>query len=81
MNSQPWYFTHDHEYVHMWYVPQKGAFKSIKLVPNLLNQIDLGIVLAHICISNPGVQLCKVNHGQYQNYMYIMSFKYHKEEK
>lgn len=75
VNSQPWYFTHDKETIDLWYVPQKGAFKSMKLIPNLTNQVDLGIVIAHVCICNEGVRLFKARNKHHQNYEYIMSFR------
>lgn len=74
-NSQPWYFTHDKDVTRLWYIPQKGAFKSIKLKPNLMNEIDLGIITAHVCICNEGVQLFKEKSAHYQNYMYVLSFR------
>ncbi len=75
MNSQPWFFTHEKDEIHLWYVPQRGPFKSIKLKPNVLNQIDLGIVIAHICIGNEKVMVFKSKDKHYLNYQYIMSFK------
>lgn len=75
INSQPWFFTHEQDIIRLWYVPQKGAFKSMRLKPNVSNQIDLGIVMAHVCICNENVSMFKERNQHYQNYEYIMSFK------
>lgn len=74
-NSQPWYFTHEGDTIRLWYVPQNGAFRSIKLSPNLWNEVDLGIAIAHMCICNDGIKLFKEKNVHYQNYMYVISFK------
>ena len=39
VNSQPWYFTHEGEAIHVW-CSKKG------------NRLDAGIALAHLCVSN-----------------------------
>ena len=75
VNSQPWFFTHENDWIHMWYIPQKGPFHSLKLNPTLFNQIDLGIALAHICICHEGCTLSKNSNLHYQNYLYILSIK------
>ena len=46
MNSQPWYFVHDGELLHLYCV-QKGVDKAKKL-----NRLDAGIALAHLYVSN-----------------------------
>jgi nitroreductase len=50
VNSQPWYFTHDGEKIHVY-----GARKSLfsGLVLSDMNRIDIGIALAHLYVSNP----------------------------
>ena len=51
VNSQPWYFVHDGEKIHVY-----GARKSLfsGLVLSDMNRIDIGIALAHLYIANPG---------------------------
>jgi nitroreductase len=46
MNSQPWYFVHDGQWIHVYCV-QKGVEKAKKL-----NRLDTGIALAQLYISN-----------------------------
>lgn len=44
VNSQPWYFTHEGENIHV-YCTQKG-------MQSHMNRIDMGITLAHLYVSN-----------------------------
>ena len=46
MNSQPWYFVHDGQWMHV-YCAQKGVEKAKKL-----NRLDTGIALAQLYVSN-----------------------------
>lgn len=46
MNSQPWYFVHEGDWLHLYCV-QKGVSKAKKL-----NRLDAGIALAHLYVSN-----------------------------
>lgn len=49
VNSQPWYFTHEDDVIHV-YCARKGILK-----PALsdMNQIDIGIALAHLYAATP----------------------------
>lgn len=44
VNSQPWYFTHEGETIHV-FCTQKGLAKE-------MNRIDMGIALAHLYVAN-----------------------------
>ncbi len=48
-NSQPWYFVTDKDYIHAYCV-KVGLLKG--LVYNKMNQIDMGIALSHLYVSN-----------------------------
>ncbi|MBR3869886.1 MAG: nitroreductase [Clostridia bacterium] len=50
VNSQPWYFTHEGEAIHL-YCAMKGLLK-VKMLTDM-NRIDVGIALAHIYVANP----------------------------
>lgn len=50
VNSQPWYFTHDGETLHV-YCAQKNRFGTRFLTD--MNRIDMGIALAHLYVSHP----------------------------
>lgn len=50
VNSQPWYFTHEGETVHVYCV-RRGLIGAKTL--GEMNRMDVGIALAHICVSNP----------------------------
>ncbi len=45
VNSQPWYFVHEGETIHV-YCTQKG-------MAGYMNRIDVGIALAHLYVANP----------------------------
>lgn len=49
-NSQPWYFTHEDDKIHV-YCSKKGLFRHRML--GAMNQIDIGIALAHMYVANP----------------------------
>ena len=49
INSQPWYFTHEGETLHAWQ-SQKGMLRAAML--GRMNQIDMGIALAHLYVEN-----------------------------
>ena len=49
INSQPWYFTHDEDYLNV-YRKNPNFLKKKFLEP--LNKIDMGICLAHMYIAN-----------------------------
>ena len=48
VNSQPWYFTHDEDMIHVYCV-HKGLLN--KTLGNT-NQLDVGIALAHMYVAN-----------------------------
>lgn len=50
VNSQPWYFVHEGEMIHAYCILQ-GLFK-MKMLGDM-NQIDMGIALAHLYVANP----------------------------
>lgn len=50
VNSQPWYFVHEDDDIHV-YCTLQGLFK-MKMLGDM-NQIDMGIALAHLYVSNP----------------------------
>ena len=50
VNSQPWYFIHRGEEIHVYCVRQ-GLLK--KHVLSDMNQFDMGIALAHLYVSSP----------------------------
>lgn len=49
VNSQPWYFTHEGDTIHT-YCALQGFLKAKML--GSMNQIDMGIALAHMYVSN-----------------------------
>jgi nitroreductase len=50
VNSQPWYFKHVDEYIHVFLL-QRG-FVTVKKLERM-NYIDIGIALAHLYVENP----------------------------
>lgn len=50
VNSQPWYFTHEGDTIHAYCALQ--GFLKAKMLGDM-NQIDMGIALAHLYITNP----------------------------
>ena len=50
VNSQPWYFKHVDEYIHVFLL-QRG-FVTVKKLERM-NHIDIGIALAHLYVENP----------------------------
>ena len=50
VNSQPWYFVHDEQTLHV-HCSRQGLLKHKAL--GAMNRIDIGIGLAHLYISNP----------------------------
>jgi len=44
VNSQPWYFTHDGDNIHVYRIPNARL--------DYMNQIDMGIALAHLYVAN-----------------------------
>ena len=45
INSQPWYFVHDGDVLH--------TFCAARAMAGYMNQIDVGIALAHLYVANP----------------------------
>ena len=50
VNSQPWYFVHDGNVIHVYCVLQ--GFLKMKMLGDM-NLIDMGIALAHLYVANP----------------------------
>lgn len=50
VNSQPWYFTHEEEWIHA-YCALKGLLKLSGM--GYMNRIDMGIALAHMYAAYP----------------------------
>ena len=50
VNSQPWYFLHEGDTIHV-YRFSHGLRKALTL--GRMNQIDMGIALCHLFVSNP----------------------------
>lgn len=50
VNSQPWYFVHDGDSIHV-YCAQRGLLGKTSLSD--MNRIDIGIALAHLYVANP----------------------------
>ena len=50
VNSQPWYFTHEGDMIHVWRVAPTGLMRRGM---EKMNRIDMGIALAHLYVSNP----------------------------
>ena len=81
MNSQPWYFTHETNKVHLWYIPKSGMFHSLKCTPDKNNQIDLGICLAYLYVSHKNMKISKEKNKKHLNYLYICTIQFKEEEK
>lgn len=50
VNSQPWYFIHESDTIHVYCV-QQGILKNKPM--GYMNRIDMGIALAHLYVANP----------------------------
>ena len=63
VNSQPWYFTHEGDTIHVW-CSKKGS------------RLDAGIALAHLYVAHEGFHFFKVeNVGEMLGYGYVGSCK------
>lgn len=73
VNSQPWYFTHDGEFIHTYCDHKKLRSLFLKQ----MNLIDVGIALSHIYLSNPeSFEFCHREVGDdARGRRYIGSFK------
>lgn len=73
VNSQPWYFTHEDETVHV-YCAAHGFFR-VKTLSDM-NRVDVGIALAHMYAANPDTfRFFRAgNVESLKNYGYIGSF-------
>lgn len=49
INSQPWYFSHERDVIHVFCVKQ-GLLKPVL---GDMNRMDVGIALAHLYVTNP----------------------------
>ena len=74
VNSQPWYFTHEREALHL-YCSRQGLVKTVAL--GQLNRIDVGIALAHLYVENPtSFRFFKAEQAiEKKGYDYIGSFE------
>ena len=72
VNSQPWYFAHDEDMIHV-YCRHKGLLN--KTLGNT-NQLDVGIALAHMYVANKDTFSFKKldKHKDIKNCTYIGSF-------
>ena len=72
VNSQPWYFAHDEDMIHV-YCRHKGLLN--KTLGNT-NQLDVGIALAHMYVANKDTFSFKKldQHKDIKNCTYIGSF-------
>lgn len=73
-NSQPWYFKHDGDILHA-YCSKQGFLRNKFL--GEMNQIDMGIALAHMYVANPeGFQFYKLeNAPEVEAHDYVGSIK------
>lgn len=73
-NSQPWYFVIDGDIIHTYCV-KVGLLKG--LAYNKMNQIDMGIALSHLYVSNQSTFSFKVeqHYEEISGYYYIGSIK------
>ena len=70
VNSQPWYFTHEGNSLHV-YCLRKGVLKPVL---REMNQIDIGIALAHLYIENPDTfRFQKTKAAEVNGYEYMGS--------
>ena len=60
VNSQPWYFTHEGDTIHVW-CSKKGS------------RLDAGIALAHLYVANEGFRFFKAKTAESLGYHYIGS--------
>ncbi len=72
MNSQPWYFSHDNNIIHVYSINQNIAKR---IVLSYMNKIDIGIALAHLYITNSNTfRLVKAKAPQQiKGYYYVCS--------
>lgn len=71
INSQPWYFVHENDTVHV-YRTTNILKKSFSL--GRMNQIDMGIALAHLYISDPDTfRFFSADAPQKKGYVYVGS--------
>lgn len=72
VNSQPWYFTHEDGVIHVWRVTPGGLMRKAM---ERMNRIDMGIALAHLCVSNQGFHYWKAAQPpELKGYLYTGSF-------
>ena len=73
-NSQPWFFLHEGDVMHAYRVIH-GPVRQRML--GRFNQMDMGIALAHLYVSNPDAfQSFRSNAApEKQGYTYVLSFR------
>lgn len=72
VNSQPWYFVHEKDIIHLYLKKHKLLSK---LALNDMNHIDVGIALAHIYVSNINSFETFKYDNKLKGMKYIISFK------
>ncbi|MBQ7821631.1 MAG: nitroreductase [Clostridia bacterium] len=71
VNSQPWYFTHDGETIHVY---NAGA-GFLKLHLGDMNKMDIGIALSHVYVSNTDTfRFFKTDAPKLRGKVYVGSF-------
>lgn len=70
VNSQPWYFTHDGDTIHV-YCARKGLLSA---AIGDMNRIDMGIALSHLYVTNPETfRFFQSDAPQLKGYQYLGS--------
>lgn len=75
VNSQPWYFVHEDETIHV-YCALRGLVSKTALGD--MNRIDIGIALAHLFVSNPDSFrfFRQQSAPEVKHYRYLGSFRF-----
>ncbi|RAP54571.1 MAG: hypothetical protein BZ137_01415 [Methanosphaera sp. rholeuAM130] len=75
MNSQPWYFTHNNDDTYNIYRKKQNIIK--RRILDKLNQIDIGIALAHLYVANRDSfeYFTNKDYEKLDGYIYEGSFK------
>ena len=75
VNSQPWYFVHEDETIHI-YCAMRGLVSKTALGD--MNRIDIGIALAHLFVSNPDSFrfFRQESAPEVKHYLYLGSFRF-----
>lgn len=72
-NSQPWFFTHDGDGIHVWREKLTGLKKRTH---GRMNLIDMGIALAHLLVAHPGFTFVRADvPPERDNLLYVGTVK------